>query len=321
MGKKTDRRGFLRETIAGLASVPLLRPLLAEGVMPYRPLGKTGERVSLITLGGAHIGYGHVQESEAIRIMHAAIDAGVNFFDNSWDYNGGRSEERMGKALRQDGKRKQVFLMTKFCCHRQGWSRKAALEMLEGSLRRLGTDYLDLWQIHEVIQPDHPEKAFLPDSAADALLAAREAGKVRYVGFTGHRDPAIHLKMLAHDFPFDTVQLPLNLMDAHYRSFQEQVLPVLNSRQIGVIAMKPLGGGSRTGAILQTRAVNATECLHYAMNLPVSTVCTGITSMKVLEQALEAARTFRPLPEEEVATLLARTREFGLSGQYERYKA
>ncbi len=322
MNKKTDRRGFLRNTVSGLASVPLLGPLLAARKdMPYRPLGKTGERVSLITVGGAHLGYGHVEESEAVRIVHAAIDGGVNFFDNSWDYNGGRSEERMGKALAQDGKRKKVFLMTKFCCHRRGWSRTAALEMLEESLRRLQTDYLDLWQIHEVIQPDHPEKAFLPDSAVEALVAARQAGKVRYVGFTGHRDPAIHLEMLAHDFPFDTVQLPLNPLDAHYRSFQKQVLPVLNSRGIGAIGMKPLAGGSRRGAILDTGAVSAIQCLHYAMNLPVSTVCTGITSMQILEQALEAARTFRPLPDEEVAGLLAGIRRYALEGKYERYKA
>jgi len=288
--------------------------------MPYRQLGKTGEQVSVIALGGAHIGYDHVPETEAIWIMHRAIDAGVNFFDNSWDYNAGESERRMGKALATDGKRQKIFLMTKFCCHREGWTKKAALEMLDQSLRRLRTDYLDLWQIHEVIQPDHPEQAFRPGSAIDALIEARRSGRVRYVSFTGHRDPAFHLKMLSYNFPFDAVQMPLNVLDAHFRSFEKQVLPELVARNIGVIGMKPLGGGRRTGAIVGTGKVTAEECLHYALQLPVSTVVTGITSMEVLEQALRAAATLPDVKADGIRTLLARTRELAQDGRLERYK-
>jgi aryl-alcohol dehydrogenase-like predicted oxidoreductase len=252
--------------------------------------------------------------------MHRAIDGGINFFDNSWDYNKGASEERMGRALAMDGKRDQVFVMTKFCCHQEGWTKQKALEMLDESLRRLRTDQLDLWQIHEVIEPDHPDQAFQADSAVEALVEAKKAGKVRYVGFTGHRDPAIHLKMLSHAFPFDTVQMPLNVLDAHFRSFQNQVLPQLTSQGIGVIGMKSLGGGSKEGAILKTGAVTALECLHYAMNLPVATVVTGIQSMEVLEQALQAAYSFRPLSELQVNALLERTRQFGKDGKHEGYK-
>jgi aryl-alcohol dehydrogenase-like predicted oxidoreductase len=288
--------------------------------MPYRGLGKTGERVSVVALGGAHIGYNHVSEPESLRIMHAAIDGGINFFDNSWDYNRGVSEERMGKALAMDSRRRKVFLMTKVCCHQEGWSKKAALEMLHQSLKRFRTDYLDLWRIHEVVEPDHPAKAFQPESAIDALREAKESGKVRFVGFTGHRDPALHLDMLAQGFAFDTVQMPLNVLDAHFRSFQKQVLPVLQSRGIGVIGMKPLGGGRETGAIPETGKVSALECLHYAMNLPVSTVVTGIPSMKVLEQAFEAAYSLRRFTDREADALLARTEELAAAGKYERYK-
>jgi predicted aldo/keto reductase-like oxidoreductase len=316
-----NRRDFLKRAAAAGVGLSVLRSgRAASGEMPYRPLGTTGERVSLVCLGGAHIGYSDTSEDEAVRIMHAAIDGGVNFFDNSWDYNRGVSEERMGKALAMDGKRRRVFLMTKFCCHREGWTKDAALRMLDESLQRLGTDYLDLWQIHEVISPDHPDLAFRSGSAVEAMVAAREAGKVRYVGFTGHRDPAIHLEMLSHDFPFDAVQLPLNVLDSHYRSFERHVLPVLVERGIGVIGMKPLGGGGRRGAIPETGVVSALECLRYAMSLPVSTVCTGITSEEVLRQALEAARTFRPLGAEERRALLERTREVAHSGEHERYK-
>lgn len=334
MGRQ-KRREFLKAAAQGLAGVSLVGSLQgvsqgssttastaesSQGDMPYRTLGKTGEKVSLICLGGAHIGYAHVEDRQALRIMHAAIDAGVNFFDNSWDYNSGGSEERMGRALAMDGKRGKVFLMTKFCCHRQGWSKRVALDMLEESLRRLRTDYLDLWQLHEVSAPDHAFNAYLDDGALDAMREAKEAGKVRYVGFTGHTNPFVHLKMLEGGFPFDTVQLPLNVLDAHFLSFQKDVLPELVSRHIGVIAMKPLGGGSQQGAIPSTDAVTAVECLHYVMNLPVSTVCTGIISMETLEQAVEAVRTFRPLAQEEVASLLARTRTLADGGTHESYK-
>lgn len=327
--RSTDRRAFLKTAAGTLVAVPFSLSSVgafpswiqaARGEMPYRPLGKTGEEVSLVGIGGAHIGYQHVEEAEAIRIMHAAIDSGINFFDNSWDYNKGLSEERMGRALASPGKREKVFLMTKFCCHSQGWSTSAALRMLDESLKRLQTDYLDLWQIHEVIQRDHPEKAFQTDSAVEALVKAKESGKVRHVGFTGHREPEIHLDMLKQEFPFETVQMPLNVMDAHYRSFENQVLPVLRERNIGVIGMKPLGGGARTGAILESNVVSATECLRYAMNLPVSTVVTGIISMETLEQAIQAAISFRPFEKEELASLLERTRTLARNGEFERYK-
>src|SRR5690606_33230886 len=327
--RNSDRRTFLKAAAGSLVAVPFSLSSIAvapswiqaaRGEMPYRPLGKTGERVSLVGIGGAHIGYQHVEEKEATRIMHAAIDAGINFFDNSWDYNKGQSEERMGRALASPGKREKVFLMTKFCCHSQGWSASAALRMLDESLKRLRTDYLDLWQIHEVIQRDHPEKAFQADSAVEALVKAKESGKVRYVGFTGHRDPEIHLEMLKRDFPFDTVQMPLNVMDAHYRSFENQVLPVLRERHIGAIGMKPLGGGSRTGVILESKVVDARECLRYAMNLPVSTVITGIISMATRDQAIEVATSFAPFEKEELASLLERTRVLARDGKFENYK-
>lgn len=327
--RNTDRRSFLKTTAGSLVAVPFSLGSIstfpswiqdAGGEMPYRPLGKTGEKVSLVGIGGAHIGYQHVEETEATRIMHAAIDSGINFFDNSWDYNRGLSEERMGRALASPGKREKVFLMTKFCCHREGWSTATALRMLDESLKRLQTDYLDLWQIHEVIQRDHPEKAFQTDSAVEALVKAKEAGKVRYVGFTGHRDPEIHLEMLKKEFPFDTVQMPLNVMDAHYRSFENSVLPVLQKRNIAAIGMKPLGGGSRTGAILESNVVSAEECLRYAMNLPVSTVVTGIISMNTLNQAIQAATSFKPFEADELRALLDRTRTVAQNGQFENYK-
>jgi aryl-alcohol dehydrogenase-like predicted oxidoreductase len=275
--------------------------------------------VSLITLGGAHIGY-LKDDQEPIRIMHRAIDEGINFFDNSWDYNNGRSEVLMGKAL-AGGRRKRVFLMTKLCSHRgDRWSKKECFQILDESLQRLQTDYLDLWQLHEVIKEDHPDKAFAPGAAIEALAEAKKAGKVRYIGFTGHRDPKIHLKMLSHDFPFDTVQMPLNVLDAHFKSFEHEVLPKLVERSIGVIAMKPLGGGREVGAVMETQTVTAIEALHYAMNLPVTTVVNGIISMERLEQALLAARTFKPMNQTQVSELLGRTKLAALNGKFENYK-
>jgi aryl-alcohol dehydrogenase-like predicted oxidoreductase len=285
----------------------------SDGNMPYRTLGRTGERVSLIGLGGAHLG--RISGQEAIRIIRSALDQGVNFLDNSWDYYGGASERRMGKALK-DGYRQRAFVMTKF----DSRSSQGAARQIEESLRRLQVDTIDLLQVHEVIRPDDPERVFAPGGSIEALLDAQRSGKVRYIGFTGHKDPAIHLKMLdtasAHGVIFDTVQMPLNVMDPHYRSFEKEVLPVLLERGIGVLGMKSLAGRY----ILRSGTVSPVECLHYAMNLPTSVVITGCDSMAILDQALEAARTFRPLSREEVSDLLARTAAAGAKGEYEPYK-
>ncbi|MGA2430616.1 MAG: aldo/keto reductase [Candidatus Acidiferrum sp.] len=282
--------------------------------MPYRTLGRTGEKVSMMGLGGFHIG-NQKDEQESIRIIRTAIDNGVNFLDNCWDYNGGESEVRMGKAL-GDGYRQRAFLMTKI----DGRTRKAATEQLEESLRRLQTDHIDLLQFHEIIRMDDPEKVFAPGAGMEAIVEARKAGKVRYIGFTGHKSPDIHLKMLAtadaHHFQFDTVQMPLNVMDAHFNSFEKKVLPVLVQKQIGVLGMKPMGAG----IILQSKVVEPAECLHYAMNLPTSVVITGCDSLSILEKSLQTARDFRPLSAEQVAALLNKTVETARNGQFELYK-
>ena len=282
--------------------------------VPYRTLGRTGEKVSMVGLGGYHIG-SQSNEQESIRIIRAALDNGMNFLDNCWDYNGGASEVRMGKALR-DGYREKAFLMSKI----DGHTRKAAVQQIDESLRRLQTDHIDLLQFHEVIRDTDPEHIFAAGGGMEAMLEAKKAGKVRYIGFTGHKGPDIHLKMLetgfAHQFTFDTVQMPLNVMDAHYNSFEKRVLPVLLKHNIGVLGMKPLGDHM----ILESKTVTPIECLHYAMNLPTSVVITGCDSLPILEQALKAARTFKPMNKDEVATLLARTSKAAQDGQYEQYK-
>jgi aryl-alcohol dehydrogenase-like predicted oxidoreductase len=283
--------------------------------MPYRVLGRTGEQVSAIGLGGWHLALPHVDEALSLRIIRTAIDRGINFMDNSWDYNEGQSELRMGKALR-DGYRERVFLMTKI----DGRSKKEAARQLDESLRRLGTDRIDLVQHHEILRYEDPHRIFDEDAANFALVEARQAGKLRHIGFTGHKDPRIHLHMLevADDagFELDTVQMPLNVMDAHYRSFEKLVLPELVKRRIGVLGMKPLANG----IILRSKTVTAVECLQYALNLPTDVVITGIDSMEVLEQALETARTFRPLSEEALAALLAKTADAALGGEFEPFK-
>jgi aryl-alcohol dehydrogenase-like predicted oxidoreductase len=271
--------------------------------------------VSAIGLGGWHLALPGVSEQLALRIVRRAVDEGITFFDNSWDYNGGASEKRVGKALR-GGYREKVFLMTKV----DGRSAAEATRQLEQSLQRMKTDRIDLVQHHEVIRFDDPHRVFDKDGANAALLAARKAGKLRFIGFTGHKDPLVHLHMLEiarqHDFVFDAVQMPLNVMDAHYRSFEKMVLPELVRQRIGVLGMKSLGNG----IILKSRTVTAVECLHYALNLPTSVVITGCDSMKILEQALEAARTFRPLSKAAVRELLARTRAKALTGNFELFK-
>ncbi len=283
--------------------------------MPYRILGSTGERVSAIGLGGWHLGFKKVDEQLSIRIVRDAIQRGINFMDNCWDYNDGASETRMGKALR-DGYRNKVFLMTKI----DGRSKKEAARQVEESLRRLQTDCIDLVQHHEILRYEDPHRIFDDDGANAALIEARKAGKLRYIGFTGHKDPRIHFYMLEvakqHAFKFDTVQMPLNVMDAHYRSFEKLVLPELVKQNIGVLGMKSMGNG----VILKSNTVTAIECLHYALNLPTSVVITGVDSMEILEQAFEAARTFRPMSKAQVKSLLGKTAKAASRGEFELFK-
>jgi predicted aldo/keto reductase-like oxidoreductase len=291
-------------------------PAPAEAGVPKRQLGATGEWVSMIGLGGAHIGDAKkVEEAQAMRLMRDAIEGGITFFDNCWDYNDGLSEERMGRALR-DGYRKRVFLMTKL----DGRTAKAATEQLEQSLKRLQTDVIDLVQVHEVIRMTDPERSFGKDGIMSALSAARAAGKLRYIGFTGHKDPAIHLAMLQAakqaGFRFDTVQMPLNVLDAHYKSFEAQVLPVLTRENIGVLGMKSMGSGD----ILKSGVVTPVECLRYALGLKTSVVITGIDSAEVLEQDLKLARSFSPFTPAERESLLARTASAATDGKYELFK-
>lgn len=286
----------------------------SQASVPTRDLGRTGEKVSIVGLGGYHLGM-QSDEQESIRIIRSALDNGVNFLDNCWDYNNGNSETRMGKALR-DGYGQKAFLMTKI----DGRTKKAASQQLDESMRRLETDHIDLLQFHEIIRDSDPERIFAPGGGMEAVLEARKQGKVRYIGFTGHKSPDIHLKMLetafAHNFTFDAVQMPLNVMDAHFNSFEKKVLPVLIEHQIGVLGMKPMGDK----IILQSGTASAVECLHYAMNLPSSVVITGCDSMKILEQALDAARGFQPMSSGEVSALLAKTAPAAAKGEFERYK-
>ncbi|MDB6155483.1 MAG: aldo/keto reductase [Chthoniobacteraceae bacterium] len=311
------RRDFVKIAIAtgvGFSVNPGAWAVETRAGVPYRKLGKTGENVSMVGLGGAHIGQ-QKDPKESIEIIRAAIDGGINFMDNSWDYNGGASEMRMGQALK-DGYRDKVFLMTKI----DGRTRESFDQQLNESLTRLQTDRVDLLQFHEIIRMEDAERIFAPGGAMEAMIAAKKAGKVRYIGFTGHKSPDIHLKMLetaaAHGFTFDTVQMPLNVMDAHFASFGQKVLPVLVKQNIGVLGMKSMGDKF----ILDSKVVTPIECLHYAMNLPVSVVITGCDSMKILTQALEAARTFKPLSETEVAAILAKTSPVAMEGKFELYK-
>ena len=282
--------------------------------MIYRTLGKTGEKVSAIGLGGSHIG-APKDPAEGIRIIRSAVDRGITFLDNCWDYREGECERRMGLALR-DGYRRKCFLMTKF----DGRTREAAARQIEESLQRLQTDTIDLMQYHENIRLEDPDLFFAPDGPLEALMAAKKAGKIRYIGFTGHKDPVVHLRMLelaaANHFHFDACQLPLNVLDAHFRSFTHEVVPKLVERGIGVLGMKPISAGF----VPKSGNVTAIECLHYALNLPTSVVITGCESMERLDQALEAVRTFRPMTKNQVAALLAKTKDAALTGRYEPFK-
>ncbi len=294
------------------ASNPISRPMSPD--MQYRDLGRTGEKVSLIGLGGYHIGK-QDDPAESIRLIRSAIDHGITFMDNCWDYNGGISEVRMGQALR-DGYRSKVFLMTKM----DGRTKEAYNLQLEHSLGRLQTDVIDLVQFHEVIRMEDPDRIFAPGGALEAAVAAREAGKIRYIGFTGHKDPAVHLRMFTmaekHGFHFDTVQMPINVMDAHFRSFNKEVVPVAIQQGTAVLAMKTFGDHY----ILDSKTVEPIEALHYSMTQPVSVVITGIDSMPVLEQALTAVKTFRPMTQEQIAALLERTRDAAADGRFELFK-
>lgn len=287
----------------------------SQSEMLYRVLGSTGERVSAIGVGGWHLGLKHVDEQLSIRIVRTAIDRGINFVDNCWDYNEGASETRMGKALR-DGYREKVFLMTKI----DGRSKKEAVKQLDESLKRLQVDCIDLVQHHEILRFEDPHRIFDEEGANVALIEARESGKLRYIGFTGHKDPRVHLYMLEvsadHGFKFDTVQMPLNVMDAHYRSFGKQVLPELVRQNIGVLGMKSMANG----ILLKSKTVTPIECLHYALNLPTSVVITGIDSMHILDQAFEAARTFSPMTDQQVDSLLEKTAAAASRGEFEPFK-
>jgi predicted aldo/keto reductase-like oxidoreductase len=282
--------------------------------MIYRTLGRTGERVSAIGLGGYHLGHPK-DPNEAIRIVRSALDRGITFLDNCWDYNDGESERRMGLALR-DGYRDKAFLMTKF----DGRTRAATANQLDESLRGLQTDHIDLIQYHENIRMEDPDRFFAASGPLEALMEAKKAGKIRYMGFTGHKDPAVHLRMLevakAHDFHFDTCQMPLNVMDAHFRSFEREVLPRLLEQGIAPLAMKSMGDGH----VLNSGRVTPVECLQYSLSLPVSVVITGCERMEILDQAIKVAGSFKPLTPEQRTSLLAKTRDAAMTGEFEPFK-
>jgi len=320
---ETDSDGFTRrEFLSAMLSTSLLAGVAgaelwaagAENGIPYRRLGRSGERVSVIGLGGWHLGI-QSAEQESVRIIRTALDSGINFLDNCWDYNNGDSEIRMGQALR-DGYRHKAFLMTKI----DGQTKQTAAAQIDESLRRLQTEHIDLLQFHEVIRMTDPQRIFAPAGGMEAVLEAKRAGKVRYIGFTGHKNPAMHLNMLetaaTHQFDFDAVQMPLNAMDAHFESFEKKVLPVLVKKEIGVLGMKPMGAG----LLLKSNTVSPVQCLRYAMSLPTSVVITGCESLANLQQALDVARNFKPLTTAESAALLAKTQQAAREGQFEGYK-
>jgi len=282
--------------------------------MPYRELGKTGEKVSCIGLGGFHLGQSHLSEADAIKLFHAAIDRGINFSDNSWDYNQGESERRVGKALK--GHRQTIFVMTKF----DGRTKGSALKQLDESLQRLQVDHVDLWQFHENIRLEDPDRFFAEDGAAEATLGARKSGKIRYIGFTGHKDPIVHLRMLElaqkNNFHFDTAQMPINVMDAHFRSFEKQVVPVLQQRGVALLGMKSMGDKN----ILQSKTVTPLQCLQYALSRPTAVVIAGIDSMPILDQAFQAAATYSQLSVADIVAILRKTAPAAQTGDFEPFK-
>src|ERR1700720_891427 len=312
-----SRRGFLGFAAAAYFSAHAGRQAPSSesrNGIPYRTLGRSREKVSLVGLGGYHLGK-QADPQESIRIIRTGLDEGINFLDNCWDYNGGESEIRMGNALR-DGYRQKAFLMSKI----DGRTKTAAASQINESLRRLQTDRIDLLQFHEVIRDTDPDRIFATGGGMEAVLEAKKAGKIRFIGFTGHKSPDIHLQMLAtaskHGFTFDAVQMPLNVMDAHFNSFEKKVLPVLVKGDIGVLGMKPMGDH----IILESKTATPVECLHYAMNLPTSVVITGCDSLTILQQALEAARNFQPMSRPEVTALLMKTAKAAEAGKFELYK-
>ncbi len=313
-----------RDFIGGLAALSLAArnsgnaasgQTTSHGDMPYRTLGRTGEKVSCIGLGGYHLGQSGLPEAEAIRLFHAAVDRGINFSDNSWDYNDGESERRVGKALK-GGYREKVLVMTKF----DGRTKQSALKQLDESLERLQVDHVDLWQFHENIRLEDPDRFFAEGGACEAVAEAKQKGKIRYCGFTGHKDPIVHLRMLElaekHKFNFDTAQMPLNVMDAHFRSFGNEVVPVLVKKQIAVLGMKSMG----SGFILKSNTATPIECLHYALSLPTSVVITGIDSQQVLDQAFEAAKTSAAVTAADIAKILQKTAALAADGKFEPFK-
>lgn len=307
-----------REAISGFAALGLMSSTRVKGADPeitYRTLGRTGQKVSCIGLGGSHIGKPAVSDQEATRLIRQALDRGLTFMDNSWDYNDGHSEIRMGNALR-DGYRQKAFLMTKF----DGRTKESASKQIDESLKRLQTDHLDLLQFHETIRFDDPDRFFASGGAVEAIVAARKAGKTRYIGFTGHKDPHIHLYMLElarkNNFQFDTVQMPVNVMDAHFRSFTKLVIPEAQKMGLGILGMKSMG----SGVILKSNAVTPVDCLRYALSQPVAVVITGIDSEKVLDQAVQTASRFQALTDQQIAAILQKTAMPAARGEYELFK-
>jgi predicted aldo/keto reductase-like oxidoreductase len=317
-----NRREFLQTTAAGIAAAGIAANAGAQpaqrtnsGGIPLRPLGRTGEMVSLLCLGGhSSTNPKKLSEKESARLIQRAVAEGITFMDNCWDYHDGGAEEWMGKALAEGGLRDKVFLMTKVC----GRTAKDAQANLEDSLRRLKTDRIDLWQFHEMVYDNDPDWVFAPDGAIHAGLKALKDGKVRYLGFTGHKDPSIHLKMLGKPYEWAAVQLPLNVMDVHFRSFQKQVLPVLLQRNIGVLAMKSLGGN---GSIVSKAGVPVADALRYVLSLPISTLVSGIDSESVLDQNLKIVRDLAPLSADERAAIEGKTLALAGDGRFELFKS
>ena len=313
----SNRRDLIRTIGAGLVAGGILSGAPGHSSeIPYRTLGHTGQKVSCIGMGGYHLGKKEVTETDAIRLVHSGVDRGINFLDNSWDYNEGESEKRVGKAVKEANLRGRVFMMTK----NDGRTREEFNKQLDESLKRLQTDHLDLIQFHEIIRFEDPDRIFAEDGAAQAALDAKKAGKVRYIGFTGHKDPHIHLYMLEvadrHKFVFDTVQMPVNVMDVHYRSFTKLVLPELVKRNIGVLGMKSLGDT----IILKSGAVTAMECLHFSLSQPVSVQITGIDKPEILDQAIKAAQTYSKVSAQQMAAVLERTAPHAEDGKWELFK-